>query len=92
MVKQFFKEEKTYVISCWNSLTRTSLLKNLDLEYKSNCENWDSYAKEISRIFVNKNKIDSKTGWLNLKCGLYAWGRTNNSFEKHKEIYDKNNW
>lgn len=86
------REDKRHLISYWNSLTRSSLLKELDLKYNKNCNTFDAYTVETSKIFVNMNKKDSKTGWLNLKCGLYAWGRTNNTFIKHKNKYDKNNW
>ena len=86
------EEDSTYVISQWNSIIRSDFLKKLDTEYDGSSQTWDSYSLQISKIFINNGfNSNTKTGWLNLSCGLYAWGRTNNSLEKHKELYDKDN-
>lgn len=84
------KENPNYLISQWNSVTRSSVLKRLNEKLNTKVNNWDSFSVECSKIYKNENN-KTKTGWLNLKCGLYAWGRTSGSFEKSKLNYDKNN-
>jgi len=84
------KENPSYLISQWNSITRSDTLKRLNKKMNTRVNNWDSFAGECSKIYKNENN-KTKTGWLNLKCGLYAWGRTKGSFENYKLNYDKNN-
>jgi len=85
-------EDNKHLISQWNSITRSDLIKELDSEYVGGSKDWDSYVVEMSKIFINKGyDLKTRTGWLNLRCGLYAWGRTNKTLKEHKELYDSNN-
>ena len=49
------------------------------------------YACHVLEHFGRHEYINVLTGWLNLRCGLYAWGKTTESFENYKLNYDKNN-
>lgn len=84
------KENPTYLISQWNSVTRSDTLKRLNKKFNTTVNNWDGFTVECSKIYKNENN-KTKTGWLNLKCGLYAWGKTKVSFKDYKLNYDKNN-
>jgi len=84
------KEEPAYLISQWNSIMRSKLLKSLVKKLNTNFNNWDAFTVQCSKIYNKKSK-ETKIGWLNLSPGLYAWGRTQVSFENYKLNYDKNN-
>jgi hypothetical protein len=84
------KENPTYLISQWNSVTRSDTLKRLNKKLNVTPTSWDGFCSECSKIYKEENN-KTKTGWLNLRCGLYAWGKTTESFENYKLNYDKNN-
>lgn len=89
-VNDNLNEDYTYIISQWNSITRTNLLKTLDSEYEGNARTWHQYVTCISELFIKyEYHMNTKTAWLDLICGLYAWGRCIHTFNKCFDLYKK---